>query len=115
MGLRKERLADEIRDIVASLLTGGRLNDPRLQSVAITGVKLTADLQLASIYFRFWGEITEREVKGGLKSASPVFRTVIAHRIDMKKAPQLRFFYDKSVEYGSRMEELFRHIKDEPS
>ena len=114
MGLRKDRLADEIRDLVAQLLTGGRMNDPRLQSVAITGVKLTADLQLASVYFRFWGEITEREVKAGLKSASVVFRTVVAQRIDMKKAPQLRFFYDKSVEYGSHIEDLFRHLKDEP-
>ena len=114
MGLRKERLADEIRDLIANLLIGGRMNDPRLQSVSITGVKLTADLQLASVYFRFWGEITEREVKGGLKSASPVFRKVLAQRIEIKKVPQIRFFYDKSVEYGSHIEDLFRHIKDEP-
>ena len=33
MGLRQERLADEIRDIVASLFTGGTLNDPRIQDV----------------------------------------------------------------------------------
>ena len=39
MGLRQERLADEIRDIVASLFTGGTLNDPRIQGVTITAAK----------------------------------------------------------------------------
>ncbi|MFY7927291.1 MAG: ribosome-binding factor A, partial [Oligoflexus sp.] len=56
MGLRKERMADEIRDILARNFQGGELNDPRLASVTITAVKLSADLQQAMVYFRTYSD-----------------------------------------------------------
>ena len=56
MGLRQERLADEIRDIIASLFTGGTLNDPRIQDVTVTAAKVSPDLQVATIYYRVYGE-----------------------------------------------------------
>lgn len=113
MGLRQDRLADEIRDLVASSLMGGRMDDPRLQSVAITAVKVTADLQLATVYFRVYGddsEIAVGKAAQGLDAAAGFFRRKLAKALDIRRVPELRFFYDKSVEHGSNIENLLRNL-----
>ncbi len=110
---RKERLGDEIRDIVANCLTGGKLNDPRLEFVTVTGVKLSSDLQLASIYFRIMDETKQKETKKGLISAAGLFRTRLSEELDIRRVPNLRFFYDNSVEKGEKVDYLLAKIKKE--
>lgn len=110
MGLRKERLADEIRDIVANLFSGGQMQDPRLALVAITAVKLSPDLQLASVYFRVIDETPIDVVAKGLERAAGFLRTRLAEELDIRRVPALRFFYDESIERGERIEVLLRQI-----
>lgn len=110
---RKERLGDEIRDIVASCLVGGKLNDPRLEFVTITGVKLSSDLQLASVYFRILDASQQRETKRGLQSAAGVFRHRLAEELEIRRVPALRFFYDSSVEKGENVDVLLKKIRNE--
>ncbi len=109
MGLRQTRLADEIRDVLGTAFQGGNMRDPRLEDVTITAVKLTADLQLASVYFRLYGDNTDERLAGvqkGLESATSFLRRRIADAVDLRRVPNLRFFYDESIERGSRIEEL---------
>lgn len=110
---RKDRLGDEIRDIVAECLSGGKLSDPRLEFVTVTGVKLSADLQLASIYFRVLDAAKQKETKKGLESAAGVFRHRLAEELDIRRVPNLRFFYDNSVEKGSNVDYLLEKIRKE--
>ncbi|MCX6116911.1 MAG: 30S ribosome-binding factor RbfA [Proteobacteria bacterium] len=110
---RKERLGDEIRDIVANCLVGGKLSDPRLEFVTITGVKLSADLQLASIYFRLIDESKQKETKKGLISAAGLFRTKLSEELEIRRVPNLRFFYDNSVEKGEKVDYLLEKIRKE--
>lgn len=113
MGLRKERMADEIRDIIASCLTGGQLDDPRLEFVTITGVKLSPDLQLASVQFRVIDASKQEETKKALGSASGVFRTKLAKALDIRRVPDLRFFYDTSTERGASVDAMLDLIRKE--
>lgn len=111
MGLRQDRLADEIRDIVGSLFAGGQLSDPRLEGVVITAVKLTGDLQLATIYFRSYDErFTSADIIKGLTSASGVMKRKLSEVLDVRRIPELRFLFDESIERGSRIEELLKKI-----
>ncbi len=110
---RKERLGDEIRDIVAQCLSGGKLSDPRLEFVTVTGVKMSADLQLASIYFRILDESRQKETKKGLESAAGVFRHRLAEELEIRRVPNLRFFYDNSVEKGANVDVLLEKIRKE--
>lgn len=112
---RKDRLGDEIRDIVAECLSGGKLNDPRLEFVTVTGVKLSADLQLATIYFRILDDTParQRETKQGLQSAAGVFRHRLAEELEIRRVPTLRFFYDDSVEKGENVDLLLAKIRKE--
>ena len=109
MGLRKERLADEVRDIIAGCFQAGILSDPRLSFVTITGVKMSGDCQLASIYFTSHDpDVTK--AKRGLECASGFLRKKLAENLDVRRVPNLRFFYDESIERGSHMEELLKQI-----
>lgn len=111
MALRQQRLADEIRDILASLFSGGQMSDPRLESVTITAVKLSGDLQLASVYFRVYGEDPKVDaVQRGLESAAGLMRRRLADELDVRRVPTLRFFYDESIERGSRIEDLLAKL-----
>lgn len=113
MGLRQDRLADEIRDLIAGCFLGGQMSDPRLESVTITAVKLSPDLQLATVYFRIYGEtdkaVISRTIKG-LESAAGYFRKKLADALDVRRVPSLRFFYDESIERGARIEKLLEDL-----
>lgn len=110
MGLRQDRLADQIRDLVGECFQGGHLSDPRLQGVTITAVKLSSDLQIATVYFRIFDETPEKEVRQGLQGASGFFRKRLAKALDVRRVPELRYFYDESVERASRIEDLLRDL-----
>lgn len=111
MGVRQQRLADEIRDIIGVAFMGGQMSDPRLGSVTITAVKLTGDLQLATVYFRVMSdEVKVKDVARGLESATTFLRRQLAEALDIRRVPNLRFFYDESIERGSRIEDLLSKI-----
>ena len=119
MKLRQARLADEIRDIVASYFYGGRLNDPRLQAVTITHVRLTADLQIATVFYRVSdgssADLTDQESRSatevGLERCSGLLRKTLAHSLRVRRVPELRFRFDESVDTGARIEQLLMQIR----
>jgi len=111
MGLRKERLADEIRDIIAVMMLGGQMEDPRLNGVTITAVELSGDLQIAKVYFRVMGETVDiKRAESGLRSAASFFRKRLAEALDVRRVPELKFAYDESIERGARIEQLLSQI-----
>ncbi len=113
MGLRQEKLADEIRDILASCFLGGKMSDPRLESVTITAVKLSADLQIASVYFRLYEGAELEASQAALRSAKGYLKKKLSKSLDIRRVPELRFFFDESIEQSSRIEELLRKIDSE--
>jgi ribosome-binding factor A len=106
-------MGDEIRDIIAGCLTGGQMNDPRLQFVTITGVKLSPDLQLASVHFRVIDESTQSDTRKALDSAAGIFRTKLAKALDIRRVPELRFYFDTSVERGASVDAMLDLIRKE--
>jgi ribosome-binding factor A len=111
MGLRQERLAHEMRDILASCFFAGKMEDPRLQGITITHVKLTADLQLASVYYRLFVPSEKEAAVLGLERCAGHLRKVLAEELKMRRVPVLRFFYDESIETGSRIEDLLSRVR----
>lgn len=113
MGLRKDQLADEIRDILAMNFQGGRLSDPRLESVTLTAVKLTADLQQATVYFRTYNEGDADKALRGLQSAAGRLRKSLSSVLDVRRVPELHFKYDASIEYAASIETVLETIHKE--
>jgi ribosome-binding factor A len=112
MGLRQERMADEIRDILAVNFQGGRMNDPRLEFVTITAVKISPDMQVATVYFRTYDNSEPARAQKGLESASGFLRKQLKV-LDIRRVPELRFIYDSTLESAQRIEGILHKISEE--
>ena len=107
---RSEKVAEAIHEMVSELLVKG-LKDPRNGFVTVTGVKVTDDLHLATVYFTFIGTEAEKESStAGLNSARGFIRKELGKTLRMRYVPDLVFRYDVSVEYGTRIETILKEI-----
>lgn len=111
--IRQLRLADQIRDVISQCFQANLMQDPRLDKVVITAVKLSADLQIATVYYRVFDLSLKESALIGLKHASGFLKQKIADNIKMRRVPQLRFFYDESIERAEKIEFLLQKIKQE--
>jgi len=111
--LRPEQLEDQVHFILSTIIQR-ELRDPDLGFLTVTAVRLTADRGLAKVYYTVLGD--EGQVKRSAKAlarAGGFLRTQLAQRLSLKKAPELRFFLDTTVEDGNKMEAIFAKIKEE--
>ena len=107
---RSEKVAEAIHEMVSELLVKG-LKDPRIGFVTITGVKVTDDLHLATVFFTVIGSEEEKDAtEKGLNSARGYIRKEMGKNLRMRYVPDIIFKFDESVEYGSRIESLLKEI-----
>lgn len=110
---RSEKVGEAIHEEVSRLLVKG-IKDPRVGFVTITGVKVTDDLHLATIYFTVVGSDEERKAtEAGLNSAKGFIRKELGKTMRMRYTPDILFRYDETIAYGSRIEGLLKQIHDE--
>ena len=107
---RSERVGRHIRNTLADILRRD-VKDPRLKMVTITSVDVSPDLRLAKIYFATTGEDEKiQRVLSGFDQARPFIKKRLGQELGLRYMPDIRFFYDDSLDYGARMEALFRSI-----
>jgi ribosome-binding factor A len=107
-GDRAAKMADRIREIVAKRLERG-LRDPRLGFVTITDVRMTGDLQHASIFYTVYGTDEERaDSAAALKAATGMFRTEVGKNITARLTPTLEFIPDAIPENAAAIDSLLR-------
>jgi ribosome-binding factor A len=97
------------------------INDPRLETTTITGVKMSPDLRLAYIYFITSKDSTSNSKKSreeaikGFNSALGFLKRSLARQLGLRYMPNLKFYYDESFDYGSRIDSVLESIKKEES
>lgn len=80
--------------------------------LTITDVKITNELSFMYVYYTVFGdETTVAHSQEALKRANGFIKNQIAHRVKMRKIPELVFEYDKSYAKGQRIEDLIKSIK----
>ena len=103
---RAAKMADRIKVIIAKSLERG-LKDPRLGFVTITDVKVTGDLQHASIFYTVYGTDEERtDSAAALKSATGMLRSEVGKNITARLTPSLVFIADAIPENAKHIEAL---------
>ena len=108
---RARKLADRIKEIVARRLDKG-LRDPRLGFVTITDVRVTGDLQHASIFYTVYGtEEERRDSAAALKAATGMLRTEVGRNITARLTPSLEFIADAIPENAEHIEALLREAR----
>ena len=110
---RPERVADQIREEITVLLARN-VQDPGVGFITVTRVKVTADLQHARIFYTSMGdEKARKETVKALARVNPYLRRQIAQRINLRRAPELEFFYDETIAGAARIEELLHEVAEE--
>src|SRR6266498_2386588 len=107
---RQLRVAELVRHALADMLTRGAVHDPVVQSHLITvpEVRMTADLQLATIYVVPLGGRDEKAVLAALERNKRFLRGEVARRVNLKFAPDIRFRIDERFNEVERIEKLLR-------
>ena len=105
---RMLRVGELIRHATAQLLTRGEIGDPVLERhvVTVSRVKMSPDLKLATIYVMPLGGADEPEVLSALDRHKKFLRGELAHTVNLKFAPDVRFRIDDSFDNVSRIDAL---------
>lgn len=109
---RAAKLADRIRVLVAERLEKG-LRDPRLGFVTITDVRVTGDLQHASVFYTVYGTDQEREDSAAaLKAATGMLRSEVGKQLGVRLTPTLEFIPDALPETAGHIADLLREAQE---
>jgi ribosome-binding factor A len=107
---RQLRVGELVRHTLSDMLTRGEVHDPVIEGHLITvpEVQMTADLRLATIYVMPLGGHDREAVIDALERNKRFLRGEIAHRINLKFAPEIRFRIDERFDEAERIDRLLR-------
>jgi ribosome-binding factor A len=107
---RQLRVGELVRHALADMLARGEVADPVIEShmITIPEVRVTADLRLATIYVMPLAGRDAEEVVAAFERNKKHLRAEIAHRINLKFAPDIRFRVDERFEEAERIDKLLR-------
>ena len=107
---RQLRVGELVRHAMAELLARGEVHDPVIEGHLITvpEVRMTADLRLATVYIMPLAGRDADEVLAALERNKKFLRGEIAHRVNLKFAPDIRFRVDERFAEAERIDKLLR-------
>jgi ribosome-binding factor A len=114
MANRMRRVNESVRQVLSEAV--GRLKDPRIGFVTVTGVETSTDLRQARVFVSVLGSERKRtQTLAGLQAAHSVLQAQLARELRMKRTPQLAFEYDPKVERGVRISQLIDELAPDDS
>jgi ribosome-binding factor A len=110
---RQLRVGEVIRHALAEMLIRGDIHDDVLaaQVVTIPEVRMSPDLKLASIYVSTLGGEDVQPVLVALERHRRFIRSEVAHAVNLKFAPDVRFLADETLDEARRIDEILRSPK----
>jgi ribosome-binding factor A len=107
---RQLRVGELVRHAMADMLTRCEVHDPVIEGHLITvpEVRMSTDLRLATIYVMPMGGRDAEAVVAAFERHKKFLRAEIAHRINLKFAPDLRFRIDEQFAEAERIDKLLR-------
>ena len=110
MAYRLERIEKIIERELATILFNNVKNE-KLKFVSVTKVSVTKDLSIATVWYTVLGNAGEVEATSKeLVEAKGYLRSELAHRLDLRKTPELRFKYDESLAYGNKISKILEEL-----
>ncbi|ADJ25289.1 MAG: 30S ribosome-binding factor RbfA [Hyphomicrobium denitrificans] len=105
---RMLRVGELIRHKIAEMLSRGEIHDDVLASHVITipEVRLSPDLKLATVYVMPLGGNDVKPVIEALTRNKKYIRAEVAHTLNLRYAPDLRFREDETFEEATRIDRL---------
>jgi ribosome-binding factor A len=108
---RVPRLNEQLKRELTQLLHFD-VKDPRIGLMTITDVEVTADLYHAKVFYSMQGTDEEREqALQGLRAASGFLRGELGRRMRIRRAPELHFHFDSTLEHAMHIERLLQEAR----
>jgi ribosome-binding factor A len=107
---RMLRVGELVRHALAGLFARGEIEDEALAGAVITvpEVRMSPDLKLANAYVMPLGGERSKEIVEALNRHQRFIRGRIAPELDLKFAPEMRFFVDETFEEFGKIDALLR-------
>ena len=104
------RVGELVRHALAALFARGDIEDEALAGAVVTvpEVRMTPDLKIANAYVMPLGGTHADEIVAALNRHQKFIRGRVAPLIDLKYAPEIRFFVDDTFEEAGRIDALLR-------
>ena len=102
-----EQFKRELMDVMQR-----EVRDPRVHGVTITTVVATPDLDRARVYVTTLAQGDERDaILAGLDAARPFLRRELSRRLRIRRAPELDFAWDETLDHARRIEKLLAQVR----
>ncbi len=110
---RQLRVGETIRHALAELLVRGEIHDDTIQNhvITVTEVRMSPDLKIATAYIMPLGGADLKPVLAALEKNRKFIRTEVAHAVNLKFAPEIRFREDETFDEAMRIERLLHSPK----
>ncbi|MCD7709175.1 MAG: 30S ribosome-binding factor RbfA [Clostridiales bacterium] len=115
--IKNIRINEEVMRELSNIIRAG-LKDPRIHPMtSVVAVEVAPDLKTAKAYISVLGdEKAQRDTLEGLNSAEGYIRRELAHTVNLRNTPEIRFILEQSIEYGVNMskkiDEVTKDLKD---
>jgi len=107
---RQLRVGELVRHALSDVLLRGDVHDPALEGVVVTipEVRMSPDLKVATVFVMPLGGKDGAAIVAAFERNRKFLRGDVAHRVNLRYAPDLRFRLDTSFDEGDRIDALLR-------
>ena len=111
---RQQRVAEEIRHVLANIIQRGELKDPQLMdlSVTVSEVRVSPDLKNATAFIAPLGGGSSEALATAMNRAAPFIRMRLGKELSLKYLPKVIFEADKSFDYAQKIESILAQSKN---
>ena len=109
--VKNTRINSEVLKELSRIISR-EIKDPRISPMTtVVAVEVAPDLKTCKAYISVLGSKEEQEdTLEGLRIAQGYIRRELAHSINLRNTPDIRFIPDQSIEYGVSMSEKIDRI-----
>ena len=111
--IKNRRINDEVQRALSEIVRGS-IKDPRISPlISIVAVEVAPDRKTCKVWFSVYGdEEAGRETLKGLQSASGFIRSELARTVNLRNTPELTFYNDHSIAYGTYMSHRIDEVNE---
>ena len=104
-----ERIESDIEKYIPIIIQR-ESTDELLKTITITGCKLAHDLSFCKVYFTSLSDLDHKTLEKEVNEASSFIRGFLSQKMEIRNTPVLKFEYDESIEYATRIENIIEQI-----
>lgn len=111
MSIRTEKVASVIMEALSEPLR--RIaSEIRAGLITVTSVKMSPDLQIAKVYISaIGGKASIADVLQAIDAEKHAIRKLVASRVQLRFAPELRFYRDETMDAMEQIQNLVEQTK----